>query len=101
MSFGSFFLAFCICSDAIFDDIDKGNRNIALIFFVRSNPWVNTHTRFDKTRLLKPIVEALLLSIEGSRLLNHFLDGFSCANFVKTNQTILNSKDLLNCGIRQ
>jgi len=53
---------------------------------------------FDKTRLLKLITETSLL-IGSSRLLNHLLDCFGFANFIKTDQTILDGKDLLNCCI--
>jgi hypothetical protein len=55
---------------------------------------------FNKARLLKLITETSLL-IGRSRLLNHLLDCFGFADFIKTNQTILNGKDLFNCRVRK
>ena len=55
---------------------------------------------FDKTRLLKLITEVSLL-VRSFSLLNHLLDCFGIANFLKTDQTIFNSKDLMNCCIRE
>ena len=48
-------------------------------------------------RLLKLIIAKASLLVGGSLLLNHLFYCFGFANFIKTYQTILNGKDLLNC----
>ncbi len=55
---------------------------------------------FDKTRLLELRAETSLL-VGSSRLLNHLLDCVGFANFIKTDQPILNRKDLMNYRIRK
>jgi hypothetical protein len=50
-------------------------------------------------RLLKLIIAEISLLVGGFILLNHLLDRVGFADFVKADQTALNGKNLMNCGI--
>lgn len=61
---------------------------------------VFTRAILTGTRLLKLLIETSLF-VRSFRLSNHLPDRVGFAYFIKTDQTVLNGKDLMNCRVRE